>query len=219
MDQIISQETQYEPQHDITNKMSVRPVKTQISLVWSESSLCAHWVAKDPWFLHADSKDFDQTGRMPRLMWVFAGRTLILLVLSCCSLRISIHCILSHYQYLLSAFNENIVMAEDQTCKLRQASLTPNWKCNMVPFANDLTWSFIEEVSQWPHLPSMLSFSVSFHILAFFPLLLKLDHCGNHTSTNNSGKSWELTFQNTPSVKQIRRVSEDNLGINFIISL
>ena len=26
----------------------------------------------------------DQTGRMPRLIWVFAGRTLTLLVLSCC---------------------------------------------------------------------------------------------------------------------------------------
>ena len=35
----------YEPQHDKTNKMSVRPAKTQISLgicpVWSESSLSA----------------------------------------------------------------------------------------------------------------------------------------------------------------------------------
>ena len=29
--------------------------------VWSESSLCAHWVAKVPWFLHADSKDSHQT--------------------------------------------------------------------------------------------------------------------------------------------------------------
>ena len=67
--------------------MSVRPAKTQISLgirpVWSESSLCAQWVAKDPSFLHADSEDSDQTGRMPRLIWVFAGRTAILLVLSC----------------------------------------------------------------------------------------------------------------------------------------
>ena len=39
----------------------MRPAKTQISLgirpVWSESSLCTHWVAKDPRFLHADSKD------------------------------------------------------------------------------------------------------------------------------------------------------------------
>ena len=52
-------------------------------LAWSESSLCAEWVAKDPRFLHAGSKDSDQTGRMPRLIWVFAGRTLILLVLSC----------------------------------------------------------------------------------------------------------------------------------------
>ena len=66
--------------------MTVRPAKTQISLgirpVWSESSLCAQWVDKGPSFLHADSKDSDQTGRMPRLIWVFAGRTLILLVLS-----------------------------------------------------------------------------------------------------------------------------------------
>ena len=60
-------------------KWFVRPAKTQISLgirlVWSESSLCAQWVAKDPSFLHADSEDSDQTGRMPRLIWVFAGRT------------------------------------------------------------------------------------------------------------------------------------------------
>ena len=59
--------------------MTVRPAKIQISLgirsVWSESSLCAQWVAKDPIFLHADSEDSDQTGRMPRLIWVFAGRT------------------------------------------------------------------------------------------------------------------------------------------------
>ena len=48
-----------------------------------ESSLCAQLVAKDPSFLRADSEDSDQTGRMPRLIWVFAGRTLTLLVLSC----------------------------------------------------------------------------------------------------------------------------------------
>ena len=55
-----------------TNKMSVRPAKTQISLgirpVRLESLLCAQWVAKDPRFLHADSEDSDQTGRMPRLI-------------------------------------------------------------------------------------------------------------------------------------------------------
>ena len=76
-----------EPRHDKTNKVTVRLAKTQISLgirpVWSESSLCTQWVAKDPSFLHADNEDVDQTGRMPRLVWVFAGHTLILLVLSC----------------------------------------------------------------------------------------------------------------------------------------
>ena len=53
------------------------------SAQFDQSSLCAQWVAKDPRFLHEDSEDSDQTGRMPRLIWVFAGRTLILLVLSC----------------------------------------------------------------------------------------------------------------------------------------
>ena len=64
----------------------MRPVKTQISLgihpVWSESSLCTQWVGTDTSFLHADSEDSDQTGRKPTLIWVFAGRTLTLSVLS-----------------------------------------------------------------------------------------------------------------------------------------
>ena len=64
----------------------MRAAKVQASLrirpVWSDSSLCAQWVAKGPVFLHADSEDSDQTGRMPRLIWVFAGRTATLFVLS-----------------------------------------------------------------------------------------------------------------------------------------
>ena len=47
-----------------------------------QSLLSAQWLAKGPSFLHADSENSDQTGRMPRLIWVFAGRTLSLLVLS-----------------------------------------------------------------------------------------------------------------------------------------
>ena len=43
-------------------KWGVRPAKTQINLgirpVWSESSLCALWEAKDPSFFHADSEDW-----------------------------------------------------------------------------------------------------------------------------------------------------------------
>ena len=71
--------TCYQMSCDKTNKMSVCPAKTQISLgyhlVWSESSLCVQWVGKDPSFLHKDREDSDQTGWMPRLIWVFAGRT------------------------------------------------------------------------------------------------------------------------------------------------
>ena len=75
----------FESPHDKTNKMTVHPAKTQISLgirpVWSVFavrtkiawSLATHW---------AHSEDSDQTGRMPRLISVFPGCTVILLVLS-----------------------------------------------------------------------------------------------------------------------------------------
>ena len=67
-------------------KWYVRPAKTLISLgthpVWSESSLSA-WRNLGSLATHwAPSEDSDQIGRMPRLIWVFAGRTVILLVLS-----------------------------------------------------------------------------------------------------------------------------------------
>ena len=55
-------------------KWYVRPAKTQISL-GIQSDQNAQWVAKDPVLLQADREDSDQTGRMPRLIWVFAGRT------------------------------------------------------------------------------------------------------------------------------------------------
>ena len=72
----------FEPQHDKTNEMSVRSAKTQISL---GIRVFAVRMKKD-WVLSytlSASEDSDQTGRMPRLIWVFAGRTLILLILSC----------------------------------------------------------------------------------------------------------------------------------------
>ena len=63
-------------------KWPVRPAKTQISLgicpVWSESLLCAHWVAKDPSFLHADREDWSDWSESS------LGAQVILLVLSCC---------------------------------------------------------------------------------------------------------------------------------------
>ena len=53
------------------------------TFVWSESSLST-WRNLGPSATHwVHSEDSDQTGRMPRLIWVFARRTLILLVLSC----------------------------------------------------------------------------------------------------------------------------------------
>ena len=38
-----------------------------------EERLGPQWVAKDPSFLHANSKDSDQTGRMPGRTYHFVG--------------------------------------------------------------------------------------------------------------------------------------------------
>ena len=63
----------YELPHDKTNKVIVHPGKSSLTTWRKLGSLTTY---------SAHSEDSDQTGQMPRL-WVFAGRTLILLVLSC----------------------------------------------------------------------------------------------------------------------------------------
>ena len=73
--------------HSMTKptKWPVHPAKTQIChgirLSWSESLLSA-WRKFESFATHcAHSEDSDQTGRMPSLIWVFAGAQVILLVL------------------------------------------------------------------------------------------------------------------------------------------
>ena len=51
----------YEPAHDKTNKIACAPSKVRsawASAQSDQSSLCAHWIAKDPSFLHAESEDW-----------------------------------------------------------------------------------------------------------------------------------------------------------------
>ena len=89
------------------NKLTVCPAKTGIRPVWSESSLCAQWIAKGPIFLHADSEDSDQTGRMPRLIWVFAMHTVTLLILLCRGLFIVVL-----YAFDLSTWNQAVLQCD-----------------------------------------------------------------------------------------------------------
>ena len=53
----VSGKCKYEPPHDKTNKMTVHPAKTQISIgispVWSEPLLCAQWLAESSLGAHA----------------------------------------------------------------------------------------------------------------------------------------------------------------------
>ena len=73
---IVTQSSLFEPQHYKTNYVTVRPVGSESSLSsWRNlGSLATHLV---------HSEDSDQTWLMPRLIWFFAGCTVILLVLSC----------------------------------------------------------------------------------------------------------------------------------------
>ena len=72
-------------------------------------SLATHWV---------HSKDSDQTGRIPRLIWVFSGRTAILLVLT-----------LSRLIQLLASWSELFIFLKKYKNTLKSAdllkSLTP----------------------------------------------------------------------------------------------
>ena len=77
-----------EPPHDKTNIMACTPSEDSLSLgihpvwVWSESLLSA-WIKVGSLATYwAHSEDSDETGRMPRLIWFFAGRKVILLILS-----------------------------------------------------------------------------------------------------------------------------------------
>ena len=74
--------------HSMTKptKWSVRPAKTQISLgirpVWSESSLCAQWVAKDPSIFMWTVKTMIRLGGCPGWSESSLGAHAILFVLS-----------------------------------------------------------------------------------------------------------------------------------------
>ena len=59
-----------------------KPTKGHVRPVWSESLLSAWRKCRSLATEWGHSEDSDQTGRMPRLIWVFVGRTVTLLVLS-----------------------------------------------------------------------------------------------------------------------------------------
>ena len=108
MEQIKRCQTDSEMSRSMTKptKWHVHPARTQTSLgicpVWSESLLCAQWVAKDPSFLHADTEDWldwvdaqtnwslclaNRSFCWAQANWSLLGTPVILLILSCSSLN------------------------------------------------------------------------------------------------------------------------------------
>ena len=72
--------------HDMTKPTKWLCAQRRFRSAWAsaQSSLLPPWRNLGSLATHwAHSKDSDQTGQMPRLIWVFAGCTVTLLVLSC----------------------------------------------------------------------------------------------------------------------------------------
>ena len=78
----------YQMSRDMTKPTKWLCTQRRLRSAWasaqSDQSLrCQHKESLGPSLPIQRTAKTDQTGRMPRLIWVFAGRTLILLVLSC----------------------------------------------------------------------------------------------------------------------------------------
>ena len=102
-----------EPPHDKTNKMSVRPAKTQISLcirpVWSDSSLCAQWIAKDPSFLHEDPPGWSESSLGAHSFYWF------------CHVAAHVVCVISWQTEIIADLSESMELFSHRIFKILKA--------------------------------------------------------------------------------------------------
>ena len=121
--------------HDMT-----RPTKwVCIRPVWSESSLSA-WRNLGSLATHwGHSEDSDQTGWMPRLIWVFARRIVTLSVLSCCGSFT--------YVLFLPIWNSWYLLRASQTTHL-QSHNTPRLSSTHMP---ELSSKHPNSARLWKH--------------------------------------------------------------------
>ena len=126
-------------------ELHVRPAKIQISMgihpFWSVFSVRM----KITWTLsyRAHSEDSDQTGRMPRLIWVFAGRTchfvcFVVRWLSCsiqwiCKRAVPgilphLHCLVNDYQYETDNHGSSWTKANGQFSSVRSMCCSTSWR-------------------------------------------------------------------------------------------
>ena len=106
----------------------------------------AHWIPKDPSFLYADSEDSDQTGRMPRLLWVFAGRTCNFVLSRAGSNRIE------DTQEILQSRSITVPRhqgKESWRCHNRQVTVICSWMLIHSPTSSIISWSICIENLHW----------------------------------------------------------------------
>ena len=127
-----------------------------IRQVWSEASLCASWIAKDPSFLHADSEDADQTGQTPRLIcyrcpgWSesLLGPQFNLFVLSCYGSNVireeSLYFRLSHAKLITEnvnmetkSYSDSCVSSSASVCDCRHSHVALVTLLHMIYFCSE----------------------------------------------------------------------------------
>ena len=152
----------------------MRPAKTPDA----QSSLCALWVAKDPSFLHADSEDSDQTGRMAKLICVFAWRTCYIVGFDMLRLKLCNH---------TKVFSEKILRRHapihatiELDFKVRQVKFEPSLKnriaLKIYAYACTLTRIFLTLIIPSANLPvGVLMYESSTFILFRFQALQILE--------------------------------------------
>ena len=153
------------------------PAKTEISLgirpVWSESTLSA-WRKLGSLATHWVQVKTDRTGQIPRLIWVFAGHTFILLVLSCHGsnsllpfhllfiyislLSATFSCVLRLWFKLCCCDVYNDVMRDSIACSLTLRHVTENhyvkyplhnwWRCESIVLTSRIAgkWMNINKI-------------------------------------------------------------------------
>ena len=112
--------------HDMTKPTKWVCAEQRLWSAWvsaqsDKSSFWTQWVSKDPSFLHADSKDSDQTRRMPSWSRVFAGAQPFCWFCHVALISVTDHCLFMYFAHekAVVVFYQSSSLLLDNTAELK----------------------------------------------------------------------------------------------------